>query len=169
MNEPQASDGMVREVFASFGLAIYQTNVLEQALHVHIATLWSPSAKRRTPEQYDRELTRLEGLTLGALVSEARQRGVRPDWLVDFQEVVETRNWLAHRYFAERAATFIYESGCVSMVAELRAIADRTREIHSRLSADLAQSGGPTWRERVGTEQARMLEEEQERLAGSAD
>ena len=111
----------IRDVYAYFGLAMYQAQALERQLAIILATKYGPGPKRITRGQFDNLLEGLFSKTLGHLVESISEvADLSEDEEERLREALTKRNWLAHRYFWERAAEFMSDSGRVSMVEELR-------------------------------------------------
>ena len=78
------------------------------------------------------------------------------------QKALNKRNWLAHRYFWERAAAFISESGRESMIKELQEAACSFQALD-----ELFTNRTIEWRETVGITQ-QSVDKELERLVREA-
>lgn len=119
-----------REVYAQYGLNMQLVQVLEHAI-ANAMVLFDlvPEAKGRVTsvEEWQRQfdaymLTSFEK-TLGALVTRIQSAAPIPDSLVSsLRECNAKRNFLAHRFFRERAEKFLSESGRSHMLSELREI-----------------------------------------------
>ena len=118
----------IREVFARFGLAIYNAQGLERALVIILATKYGPGPSRITRTQLDKIFERLESKTLGHLVDKI-VRHISEDEQARLEKALRVRNWLAHEYFWERATTVVSETGRSSMVDELQEAADEFRAL----------------------------------------
>ena len=99
-----------KTVYAHFGLAIYMSQVLEHGLANALLVLdIVPRASAvATPESwpekvdsfYDAQFKR----TLGSLIHRLRELTLVPPELEQvLEQALETRNWLSHHYFRERA------------------------------------------------------------------
>jgi hypothetical protein len=125
---------LVREVFASFGAAVYESNCLETALAVLLATAWAVEDVPARAD-YDRVLERAETSTLGGLVTQALlSQRVEDSLVLRLQISVERRNRLAHRYFREHSAAFTTSRGQELMLAELQQWAIEFERLHNDLS-----------------------------------
>ena len=115
-----SGDWLTREVFARFGLAIYESQVLEHGI-VNLV-VWSGLRDRRyrTYEETETDNAELFRQTLGSvrtiLVSRRPDIGHLDDLLI---RAVRLRNFLAHQYFRQRAAAFMTEAGQNQMIEEL--------------------------------------------------
>ena len=111
----------IREVYAWCGLAMYLAQSLERELAMVLATKYGPGPTKITRGQFDDLLENLFSRTLGQLVRDIRElANLSEDETEQLQAALDTRNWLAHRYFWERAVDFMSESGRESMIEELQ-------------------------------------------------
>ena len=138
----------VKDVFAHFGLAIFQAQALERQLAITLATKYGPGPTRISREQFDDILEGLFSRTLGQLVKELRKLANLSDDEVDqLQEALSKRNWLAHSYFWERAVEFLSESGRNVMIGELREAAcsfETLDELFKSRTIEYGKSAGLT-------------------------
>ena len=95
----------IREVFATYGLAMYQAQCLEKQLVVVLSGPYSPTPDKLTRGRIDDLMdTNLEQ-TFGALAKEVKSRTTLPtDTDEKLDRAVEDRNWLAHHYWWDRAS-----------------------------------------------------------------
>jgi hypothetical protein len=107
------------EVFAHYGLAMGQAQIMEQQLATVLALV-------NVPEPYSRDdfiaiIERGEKQTLGQLKERLRQSGAPVLGIDHLARVVELRNLLAHHYFRdpERSARMTTEDGRAQLIAEL--------------------------------------------------
>lgn len=123
-----------RELFARFGLALYHAQCLEiqvgQLLAVH-----NPEFFAMSPEQRDRAFDVEHEKTLGRLIDSLVGRMQMSPSLRDrLREANRLRNWLAHRYFWERAKHILKPEGRENMIVELQEKADLFRELDRELT-----------------------------------
>ena len=145
-------DEVVREVYAQFGLALYAAQVLEHGLANAMAFSAIASDRLPTLEDYDAFLAQKLDRTLGGLIKDLRDH-------VEIDSALETilkvallqRNWLAHRYFRERAEVFVSNHGCESMIRELQA----AQELFEQADAALEHVVGEA-AVKIGVTQARI-------------
>ena len=147
----------IREVFARFGLAMYNAQGLERELVIILATKYGPGPSRITKTQFDRIFERLESKTLGHLVDKIAPE-ISEDEQARLKKALEMRNWLAHGYFWERAIEFPSESGRSSMIEELQEAADEFDALDKLFTARTLE-----WGEAFGITRE-LLEKELERL-----
>jgi hypothetical protein len=127
-------DWLTREVFARFGLAVYESQVLENGI-VNLV-VWSGLRDRRyrTYEETVTDNAELFRQTLGSvrriLVSRRPDIGHLDDLLI---KAVRLRNFLAHQYFRQRAAAFMTEVGQKQMIKELDEATAFFREVDDRI------------------------------------
>ncbi len=109
---------LVREVYAHFGLAYYQTEVLHRALSSIYAVVPFDTAAGITGPRVEERMAQAFGLTLGQLVA-----AIDP-WLNDelrtiLGDAVERRNFLAHQFWYDRAHLFFTDVGLTDVLSEL--------------------------------------------------
>jgi hypothetical protein len=137
-------DAEIREVYARFGLAIYQAQCIEREMALVLTVSFKP--RPRNAREFEALLERRYRKTLGALVTELRKADNRADELeAPLLATLEKRNWLAHHYFWDRAATFMTSKGRHAMVDELKLIAEEFDSLDKRLSEITER-----WRKKVG-------------------
>ena len=152
-----------REVFARFGLAMYLAQCLERQLALILATKYGPGPTKITRTEFDNILADLFSRTLGRLVTKiGKLAELGEDEKEQLQKALNKRNWLAHRYFWERAAAFISESGRESMIKELQEAACSFQALD-----ELFTNRTIEWRETVGITQ-QSVDKELERLVREA-
>jgi hypothetical protein len=149
----------IREVYARYGLAMYQAQCVERGLAILLATAYRPGLTKITRSQYKELLESLFKKSFGGLTTHLRKSVNVPDDLEGaLQEARNKRNWLAHHYFWDRAGHFMTDKGRWSMIDELQAIADNLDRLDKQLS-EITQE----WAKKHGiTEQ--MLQLEMEKL-----
>ena len=115
----------IKEVYARFGLAMYQAQCLEQQLALILATKYGPGPTTLSNTEFDNVLDALYSRTLGQLVNEiGKIASLSEDEEGRLQKAVTKRNWLAHRYFSDRSIDFLSESGRQMMVEELQEVSE---------------------------------------------
>lgn len=132
MLDPESEQ--IRDVYAFFGLAIYNAQSLERELAMVVAA--SRTIERFTAWDYDDTLAQSVDSTFGALVtkfSEVAEPQVKP-LLADLERAVELRNELVHRYFWNRAVNFASNEGRTRMLEELKEIGDHFDTLDKKLS-----------------------------------
>lgn len=154
----------VKEVYAYFGLAMYKAQCLERQLAMALATRYGPGATNMTEAEFDDLLESFFSKTMGRLVREIGEMAKLSEREKErLQEALDKRNWLAHRYFWERATAFMSEPGRVAMIQELQEAVDSFDALDQLFTARTME-----WAEPMGiTEQ--MVEREMERLLGGGD
>jgi len=125
-----------REVFARFGLAVFQTQAVERQVGILLATMGSPGFLNSTPEDRGLFFETSFKKTLGRLVKDLGKAVDLPPHLeTDLDRALELRNWLAHGYFWERAEEILHWDGCESMISELQEAADFLEALDAELTA----------------------------------
>jgi hypothetical protein len=109
-----------KEVYAHAGLALYWAQCLEMSLENFLCLHGRVSGECVRLAELDALEGRVEAQTLGRLLRDTRQQ-------VQFEKgaeellatALERRNFLAHRFFKERAEAFMSRAGRQQMIAEL--------------------------------------------------
>lgn len=117
MLDPESEQ--MREVYAVFGLAMYQAQNLEVELAILLAVF--DDSKLMTAWDYDARFAESFESTFGTLVTNfAKVSNVDQEELLKrLEKAVEARNDLAHHYFWDRAAQFCTNEGRAQMITEL--------------------------------------------------
>jgi hypothetical protein len=118
--DPQSEQ--IREVYALYGLAMYQAQCLERQLAMLVA-IWNPTV-RFTAWDFDDRLAQNFESTFGILVtmfSEKSSTAEKP-LLIKLENAVVKRNDLAHCYFWNRAVELNSTGGRGEMIQELNAL-----------------------------------------------
>jgi hypothetical protein len=123
----------IRHVFATFGLASYQGQVLERGL-ANVLTAARTHSLAGTRDDFDEFLAEHLAATMGRLITLLRPHLAGDDvLLVDLAQVLSTRNRLAHRFFREHELNFLSFTGREQMLAELMGAADEFERMDRRL------------------------------------
>jgi 23S rRNA G2069 N7-methylase RlmK/C1962 C5-methylase RlmI len=103
---------------------------LERQLVSLIIAVYEPPSGKLTADAYDGLLSQLSKQTLGALIKKLKDSfDVPADFDARLQEALRLRNWLTHRYFANRTTEFQSPEGRSEMIRELDEISDRLDEL----------------------------------------
>ena len=91
----------IKEVYARFGLAVYQAQCVERQLAIALASAYGPGVKRITRAQFDDLLGTYFKRTRGALVTVLRHTFSPPvDLESQLAQALRIRNWLIHNCLA---------------------------------------------------------------------
>jgi len=143
---PQLDEEYLKDVYARFGLAMYWAQAVEREIGILLAAVYNPAFRLSTPDERERAFQEEFSKTLGRLVAKLRAKGhVEPAFEARLLKSVETRNWLAHHYFWDRAGHFMSHGGRELILDELARITDELRAINGVLSP-ISQR----WLERAG-------------------
>jgi hypothetical protein len=143
-HEVDLESDQIREVYASFGLAFYFAQILEQTVAMLLATLFGPGEDWLKEHGIGDLLDQNFRTTFGRLAKQLEGR-VSPDLIKAIGKTVEDRNKLAHHYFWDHAVEFTKTDGRTAMIAELDEMKDRFIHLNDELEALQAQ-----WRAEVG-------------------
>lgn len=119
---PEPENCSPKEVYAFFGLASYQAQVLEKGITIMVVALKCKDLQI-TRNEFDAIYSEHNKKTLGHLLARARKAILIPENM-DFllEDALLKRNWLMHHYFAERAIQFTREEGRCQMISELQSL-----------------------------------------------
>ena len=136
-----AADEETREVYARYGLAMYFAQVVEHAIVNLRIALRLPERATLTKRDIDQFMDEAFTMTFGRLLKELRRMGQPIDFVWrDLGQARNMRNWLAHRYFPDRAVQFMSPAGRVVMLEELDDATNLFMQVNKsleRLSAEV--------------------------------
>lgn len=113
----------IREVYAKYGLAMYTAQCLETGLVNLLTALKMKQGDKMTRSDIDSFFEENYKKTLGGLISSLRQSmEISENLESDLGELLDLRNYLAHRYFREKAVDLMKEGGRRNMLSELDVI-----------------------------------------------
>jgi hypothetical protein len=120
-SSPTSED--IKEVYARFGLAYYQAEVLHRGLCNLYAAFQVPSTGPIIQPRIEEHLRTAFESTLGQLIS--KLKASLPATLIpSLERAAARRNFLAHYFWFERAPLFANSPGITSMINELSADTD---------------------------------------------
>ena len=165
MLDPESEQ--IREVYAVFGLTMYQAQNLEQGLAMLIAVF--DDSNLMTAWDYDARFAESFESTFGTLVTKFAELSspAHEELLEQLEKAVEDRNDLAHHYFWDRAAQFCSSEGRAQMIKELVSMGNRFESLDQelgQLARGIAQQRGLT----KEVLQAQTAAEMEELLSGAA-
>ncbi len=130
----QPSNEIVRELYAQFGLAYYNSECLHRGLCIILATCDLPSRDLITRPRMEEKLTHAFSLTLGEIVRELN--GKLPDeYIIELNQVINARNYLAHHFWFERSHLMHNSDNIRYLINEL----DRYSKLFCRLDDKITQ------------------------------
>jgi hypothetical protein len=137
----QDPDEQIKEVYARFGLAVYFAQVLEHGLVNALVILdlipnrrHLASSRERWGADVDAFMDRNFEATMGRLMSKLHECAqVAPDLEKLLMDALQTRNWLVHDYFRERAVEFMSGNGREQMLREIDDCRERLAAADRRL------------------------------------
>lgn len=129
----QPDDDLIRKLYARFGLAYYQSECLHRGLCIILAWSGLPSRDLITRPRVEERLAQAFSLTLGDAA--AKLEGVVPAELTgEIQQAVDTRNFLAHHFWFERAHLMFSVIDVRQLIAELDSYAEMFDRLDARVS-----------------------------------
>ena len=161
--DDELDDDLIREVYASFGLAYYQSECLHRELCMILAWSGLPAPDLITRPRVAERLAHAFSLTLGDVA--AKLEGVLPAELrVELREAVDRRNFLAHHFWFERAHLMFSVEDVHELIVEL----NEDTELFDRLDTKLSEWSEPKLRE-LGLTDEVMQASLRRILAGESD
>lgn len=116
-----AAAEQIKEVYAQFGLAVYFGQCLEHAIVNALVVARLPKREEISQSEIDELVGQKFKLTLGRLIADLRKnQGISTQMNDLLYTALETRNWLCHGYFRDRAVQFTSVDGRNTMLSELR-------------------------------------------------
>jgi hypothetical protein len=139
MLDPESEQ--IREVYAYYGLAMYQAQCLERELSILLASQYG--AENIDRWIYQERLGENFDSTFGILANKFIEFSKGRDLTLasEIKSAVRARNLLAHHYFWEHAVEFCSTEGRRRMLAELQSLIDRF-EILDKQVSDLTRQFG---------------------------
>ena len=135
-----------REVFARYGVAMYYAQCLEHQLGLMLASMCNHGFLTVPHEArdalFDQELSKALGKMAQGL---KKTMPVSPTLKDRLTRAVEVRNWLAHRYFRERAREILSLRGREVMISELQERADFLQALDNEFTGIMEK-----WLSRMG-------------------
>jgi len=154
----------IREVYALYGLAMYQVQCVERQLAILLATEYGPGPKRITRTQFDELFKSYFDRTFGGVLRKMLKDSSVPVGLEErLRRALDTRNMLAHRYFWDRAAWIVSSEGRTKMLRELQDDIDFLDDLDAdltKISEDWAKRHGITQKD-LDLSLKKLLESEQ--------
>lgn len=115
----------IREVFAQYGLALYQAQCLEKGIGSLLSAPYAPTPDKMSTWRFDDLLNTNLKLTFGRLARKLREvASLPPSVEQELRCAVKARNWLAHSYWWDRAVEFDTVVGRDKMLAELQELVE---------------------------------------------
>lgn len=160
-NEPD--NDLIREMYARFGLAYYQSACLHRGLCIAFAWDGLPSREMITAPRVEERMAKAFSPTLGDVVG--RLEDALPVELGGkIRAAVDARNFLAHHFWFERAHLMFSVSDVGQLISEL----DGYVELFGRLDAEVSEWLEPT-RQQLGLTDEVIQQSLERTLAGEAE
>lgn len=131
MQDEEPTPDLRRELFARFGLAYYNSECLHRELCNFLAISVFPSRAGITRPRMEERLAQAFKLSLRIVVEKLRPL-LQEELLPDLEAAVERRNFLAHRFWFERAHLMSSVSGIDKMIEELDAMSEQFHRLDEK-------------------------------------
>lgn len=113
----------IREVYAKYGLAMYSAQCFETELVGLLVSLKLKDRDKITRSDLDLFTGKNYEKTLGRLINSLKKAmKISENLETELRELLDIRNYLAHRYFRVKAIDFIKKDGRQRMLSELESI-----------------------------------------------
>ncbi|TKS58401.1 MAG: hypothetical protein EWM72_03067 [Nitrospira sp.] len=129
----QPDDELIHDLYATFGLAYYQSECLHRGLCIALTYLGLPPSDFLTGPRAEELLAQSFSLTLGE-VAEKLDSILPAEWNTEIREAVERRNFLAHHFWFDRAHLMHNRDNVRRLIAELNAYADKFDKLDAQIS-----------------------------------
>lgn len=126
-------DDLVREMYARFGFAYYQSDVLHRGLCNILATIDLPQKDLITRPRIVEQFAHAFSLTLGAVIKELRGK-LPNEFSARLEDVLEKRNFLAHHFWSDRVHLMFHVDHIYQLINEL----DGYTELFNRLDEEIS-------------------------------
>lgn len=131
---PERENSEAKEVFAFFGLCMYNLQIFEQGCVNLAVGLQIKGLTELTEKDFDNLFNKMSMKTLGQLISDVRNYVNIPTKLEkDMNNVLEKRNYIVHRFFVKHDIDFMSSNGRVEMIEELRKISENAQVIDEKV------------------------------------
>jgi len=130
-NDP--TNDLVREMYAQFGLAYYNSEVLHRGLCIILAMSDLQRKDLMTSPRIEEHLARAFSLTLGNVIIELAGK-LPPQYSTRLDVVLEKRNFLAHHFWFDRAHLMFKVDQIQELIDEL----DGYTNLFSRLNEEIS-------------------------------
>lgn len=122
----EPSDEATKDLYATFGLAVFLCQSIEANLAYSLLAYGKLTGELLTMEQYDQMESSLQRLTLGRVVSKVQEVAKLNDTAeLVLSEALKMRNFLIHHYFRERAYDWFAEKTFAAMKDELNGYVEK--------------------------------------------
>ena len=159
----QPDNDLMRELYARFGLAYYESECLHRSLCIVLAWSGLPSPDVITRPRVEERLAEAFSLTLGNVA--AKLEGVLPAELAgEIRHAIDKRNFLAHHFWFERVHLMFSVNKVRQLIAEL----DGYVEVFGRLDAQVSEWSEPM-HQRLGLTDEVLEESLRRALAGESE
>lgn len=121
-------------MFASYGLAAYRAQLLEQRLAWVLSTAYANVQATVSREESRRILEERQADTFGTLLKHLRKHpAASPELVRKLEQHRDDRDYLVHRFFWPRAADLVKRESRTSLTAELKAMGERFKAANEGL------------------------------------
>lgn len=168
-HEQEDENGKSKNVYAYYGLAIYQSQCLEESFSLMLVTNRILKKMLKTNRDINDFMDKLETSkkTMGVFLNEVKQAYDLPEALKDDLSILlDTRNFLVHKYFKVNIQKFYSEVGQREMLKYFCDFVDRSRAMEDTLKDYYLHhlEGMGLTEEHIQSLMDEIISEEQERI-----
>jgi len=133
---PKRENSEAKEVFAFFGLCMYNLQVFEQGCVNLAVGLQIRGLTKLTEKDFDNLFDKMSKKTLGQLISEVRNHvNISKQLEEEMNQLLQKRNYIAHEFFVRHDTNFMSSNGRVEMIEELREITKNTQTVDNKVES----------------------------------
>ncbi|MFO7729404.1 MAG: hypothetical protein R6V86_01435 [Spirochaetia bacterium] len=131
---PERENSEVKEVFAYFGLCMYNLQIFKQGCVNLAVALQIKGLTKLIEKDFDSLFDRMSKKTLGQLISDVRDYvNISTKLEEDMNKMLKNRNYIVHRFFVKHDIVFMSSNGRVEMIEELRGISGNVQVIDEKV------------------------------------
>ncbi len=115
----ESDDGKHKLVYAYFGLAIYQAQCLEETFSLMLWTDKVIKKNAKSNEEVNEIIDTIENSkkTMGNFINEVKESyNIAESTIAKLKEILNTRNYLTHKYFKIHIDKFYSDTGKLEMI-----------------------------------------------------
>ena len=127
------NDELIKEIFALFGLAYYESEALHKGLcHLHALSTFDKSESITSP-RLDEKLSTAYSSTLGTIIKETKDFLPEPIYK-QLEHGLNKRNFLAHHFWFERVHLLFSEKGLAELQDELNTLVQFFNDLNNTIT-----------------------------------
>lgn len=136
--ESSDDDEKHRLIYAYFGLAVFESQCLEECFSLMLTTDRIFKRKVKTNREVNENIDSIEQSkkTMGKFINEVKKSYNLPKELKeDLEKLLENRNYLIHKYFKQKIHLVYSDAGRIEMIQYFCNFIDKARETDAKLKS----------------------------------